>query len=201
MTVRDSTATVAVSLLVLFIQSSESAPLKSRPPDGVVQPEPAPPSGPSKVDTKGRQDPGSDPPQGSRSAPSPPVAEAPLPPPRPPRAEAPRPPAPSPAAAPQASPTLDLTSLEKRLRETSAIGVFTKLSLKNQVDDLMERFAAFHQGRDTANLRALRESYDLLLLKVLSLLQDKDPALAGDIAASREALWKFLTDPTKFAHL
>jgi hypothetical protein len=94
-----------------------------------------------------------------------------------------------------------LTSLEKRLRETSAIGVFTKLSLKNQVDDLLEQFAAFHQGRDTANLRALRESYDLLLLKVLSLLQDKDPALASDIAGSREALWKLLTDPTKFANL
>jgi hypothetical protein len=191
-TVRDSTATVAVSLLVLFIQSSASAPLKYRPADEVVQPGPARPSAPSTVDTGGR---------GPRSEPSPPGAEAPLPPPRLPRPETPRPPAPSSTAVPQASPTLDLTSLEKRLRETSAIGVFTKLSLKNQVEDLLEQFAAFHQGRDTTSLRALRESYDLLLLKVLSLLQDKDPALAGDIAASREALWNLLTDPAKFAHI
>src|SRR6266852_735084 len=44
-------------------------------------------------------------------------------------------------------------------------------------------------------------AYDLLLLKVLSLLQDKDPALARDIAASREALWNLLADPAKFANL
>ena len=70
---------------------------------------------------------------------------------------------------------LDLTSLEKRLRETNAIGVFTKLSLKNQVDDLLERFRTFHEGRGGTTLAKLRESYDLLVLKAMSLLQDKDP--------------------------
>src|SRR6266850_6245305 len=81
---------------------------------------------------------------------------------------------------------LDLKSLETRLRETKAIGIFTKLSLKNQVDDLLEQFRGFHQGRDQATLAKLRQAYDLLLLKVLSLLQDGDPALARDIARSRE---------------
>jgi hypothetical protein len=79
--------------------------------------------------------------------------------------------------------------------------VFTKLSLKNQVDDLLEQLAAFHEGRGRTPFAKLRESYDLLLLKVLSLLQDKDPALARDIAASREALWNLLADPAKFANL
>jgi hypothetical protein len=99
------------------------------------------------------------------------------------------------------STALDLTSLEKRLRETNAIGVFTKLSLKNQVDDLLEQFRTFHQGRDRAALAKLRQQYDLLLLKVLSLLQDKDPALARDISTSREALWNLLADPAKFENL
>jgi hypothetical protein len=101
---------------------------------------------------------------------------------------------------PEEPPALDLTSLEKRLRETKAIGVFTKLSLKNQVDDLLEQLAAFHEGRGQIPLAKLRESYDLLLLKVLSLRQDKDPALARDIAVSREALWNLLADPVKFAN-
>ncbi|PYN25725.1 MAG: hypothetical protein DMD99_07505 [Candidatus Rokuibacteriota bacterium] len=79
--------------------------------------------------------------------------------------------------------------------------MFTKLSLKNQVDDLLEQFAAFHQGRGDVTRAKLREAYDLLLLKVLSLLQDKDPALARDISASREALWDLLADPAKFANL
>jgi len=100
-----------------------------------------------------------------------------------------------------ATPTLDLKSLEKRLRDTKAIGVFTKLSLKNQVDDLLSQFRTFHEGKNTATLTTLRESYDLLIMKVLSLLQDADAALARDIAASREAIWSLLADPVKFATL
>ena len=49
-------------------------------------------------------------------------------------------------AKPQAAAPLDLKSLETRLKETKAIGVFTKLTLKNQVDDLLDRFRAFYQG-------------------------------------------------------
>ena len=50
-------------------------------------------------------------------------------------------------------------------------------------------------------LAELRERYNLLLLKVLSLLQGNDPALAQDVAASREAIWGILADPVKFATL
>ncbi|MBI2460382.1 MAG: hypothetical protein HYV61_02445 [Candidatus Rokubacteria bacterium] len=96
--------------------------------------------------------------------------------------------------------TLDLKSLENRLRETRAIGFFTKLSLKNQVDDLVGRFRRFHaDGR--ATLEDLRERYNLLFLKVLSLLQDDDPKLFRDITASREAIWDLLADPVKFRNL
>jgi hypothetical protein len=91
--------------------------------------------------------------------------------------------------------------LEQRLRDTKAIGVFTKLSLKNQVDDLLTQFRAFHQGRAGAVLTELRERYNLLLLKVLSLLQGSDPVLAQAIAGSREAIWGLLADPAKFATL
>jgi hypothetical protein len=37
------------------------------------------------------------------------------------------------------------------------------------------------------------------MLKVLSLLQSKDPRLAGDLTASREAIWGVLVDPVKFS--
>ena len=81
------------------------------------------------------------------------------------------------------APTLDFASLEARLRGTKAIGVLTKLALKNQIDDLMGQFKQFHQGRGPA-VGTLRERYDLLLLKVLSLLQNDDAALARDVSAS-----------------
>jgi len=106
--------------------------------------------------------------------------------------------APAPVAARPVAPTLDLTSLETRLRGTQAIGVFTKLSLKNQVDDLLVRFRAYHKHQAATTLAELRQSYNLLMLKVLSLLQDSDPPLARDIVASREAIWGILSDPKKF---
>lgn len=100
-----------------------------------------------------------------------------------------------------AAPALDLTSLEQRLRDTRAIGVFTKLSLKNQVDDLLGRFRAFHHGQSPPTLTELRQRYELLLLKVVSLLQDGDAQLASAISASREAIWAILADPKKFAQV
>jgi len=99
----------------------------------------------------------------------------------------------------ETAPTLDVKSLEDKLKETKAIGVFTKLSLKNQVDDLLDRFRAFHHGQRPPTLAELRQPYDLLLMKVLSLLQDDDAPLAHEISASREALWGILSDPAKFA--
>src|SRR6185295_12287450 len=94
---------------------------------------------------------------------------------------------------------LDLTSLETRLKDTSAIGVFTKLALKNQVDDLLDQFRAYYKGQLKTTLAELRKSFDLLFLKVLSLLQDGDPPLAKAVLASREAIWGILSDPVKFA--
>ena len=75
----------------------------------------------------------------------------------------------------------------------------TKLSLKNQVDDLVARFRQFHAGHRPPSLVELRPAFELLLMKVLSLLQDSDRRLASDINASRDALWAFLTDRDKLA--
>jgi hypothetical protein len=106
---------------------------------------------------------------------------------------------PAPDVAKKSSPTLDLTSLEQRLKDTSAIGVLTKIALKNQVDDLLDQFRAYYQGKLKTTLAELRRPYDLLVLKVLALLQDSDPSLASAIVASREAIWGILADRAKFA--
>jgi len=109
----------------------------------------------------------------------------------------------APVAAPKtpAPPTLDIAELKSRLRDTKAIGVFSKLALKNQMDDVLEQFrAAYKTGQKTAPA-ALRQPYDMLVLKVLALLQDGDPALARSVAGSREALWGMLADAEKFRTL
>jgi hypothetical protein len=108
------------------------------------------------------------------------------------------------AAAAAATPNpaaLDLASLEQRLRDTHAIGVFTKLSLKNQVDDLLAQFRAFYAGEQDLTLAGLRRTYELLLMKVVTLLQDDDPGLAGAVSSSREAIWAILSDRNRFSKL
>ena len=104
-----------------------------------------------------------------------------------------------PPAAAGATPALDLTALEQRLRDTHAIGLFTKLSLKNQVDDLLAQFKAFHNGGSRVPLGELRQKFELLLVKVVTLLQDDDPSLAAAVSSSRESIWDVLSDPKKFA--
>ena len=66
---------------------------------------------------------------------------------------------------------------------------------------MLNQFRAFYQGKLNTTLAALRRPYEMLLLKVLALLQDSDPPLAGAIVASREAIWGILADPAKFATL
>ena len=136
----------------------------------------------------------------SRSA-AKPEAPAAKPPAKAPASPAPKEPAPKKESAAPLAPPLDLASLETRLKETNAIGVFTKLTLKNQVDALLDKFREYYQGRIKTTLAQLRQPYDQLLLKVLSLLQDRDPPLAREIAQSREAIWGILSDPDKFKDL
>lgn len=97
------------------------------------------------------------------------------------------------------SPLLDLKSLEKRLKETHAIDVLDKIAFRNEVDDLLSQFRAYYQGTLKTSLTELRRPYDLLVLELLSLLQDRDPPLAAAVVASREAIWVILADPAKFA--
>ena len=103
-----------------------------------------------------------------------------------------------PPGAKKPEPPLDVEALKARLRDTDAIGVFTKLALKNQVDDLLQQFRAHYLSGQKTNVAALRQAYDMLVLKVLALIQDSDPSLARSISGSREAIWGILADPEKF---
>jgi hypothetical protein len=94
--------------------------------------------------------------------------------------------------------TLDFAALGARLRTTKAIGVFTKLSVKNEADDLLAQFRDYYRRQGTATLPDLHRSYDMLVIKLLSLLQDGDPPLATDINRSRAAIWDILSDQRKF---
>ena len=98
----------------------------------------------------------------------------------------------------ETEPPLDVPALKARLRDTNAIGAFTKLALKNQVDDLLQQFRVHHQSGQKTGVAPLRQPYDMLALKTLCLVQDSDPSLARTISGSLEAIWGILADPEKF---
>jgi len=104
--------------------------------------------------------------------------------------------APPPSSTPK--PQLDFNTLVQRLRETSAIGVFTKLSIKNQVDDLLGAFRGYYAGKVPPTLDDLHERYDGLVLKVVTLVQNGDATLASNISASRGAIWDRLSNRESF---
>jgi len=154
-------------------------------------------------------------------APPPPAPEAPAPPsaapaPRgaepaphaallaPPVAE-PAPPAPAPEpeiheAAPPAAPQLSLEELGDRIKATPAIGVFTKLALKNDIDDLVDALRTY-PARKRGDVDALHERYEALVLKLMTLLEDAEPELALALGRSRDRIWSKLVDPVEFAKL
>lgn len=93
---------------------------------------------------------------------------------------------------------MDLDGLETRLRKTKAIGLFTKLELKSQVGELLEDVENYHRARSGMTLDQLQEHFNLLVMKLLVLLEQDDPQLHRDIARARPALWTTLADPDQF---
>jgi hypothetical protein len=198
----------ALSIIVLLIvcasacarkppESPQPAPSAAAPPKSSAPAEPSPPP-PST--SKGKAAPQAANPPATKATPAKPTASAPAKPAKPAPAQAATTPSTT-ARATQANPSLDLTALKEELKSTKAIGLMTKLSLKNQVDDLLDGFRDLYAGKGKATMPQLRQSYDLLMMKVLSLLQDKDKKLASQIVASREVIWGLLADRQKFAAL
>ena len=93
----------------------------------------------------------------------------------------------------------DLDSLVDRVSHSKHLGFLTKISLKQDIDQLLEGIRKYHKGTDEGSLELARERYDVLVHKLIVLLQDKDEILAKSIEDSREKLWAILADEKKFA--
>ena len=88
---------------------------------------------------------------------------------------------------------------EQQIRELAAVKLEKFLDPRGVRSDLLDQFRMYYQGKLKTTLAELRRSYELLVLKVIALLQDADPPLAKSIATSREAIWGILSDPVKFS--
>jgi len=176
---RAGLAACAASALLLFACSgSEPEPETNTPPTDVPAPS-APESG------------------AQNPAPAAPPAAAP-----------PSAPAPSPSPLPEASrpeptpeeATISLQELGARIKATPAIGTFSKLALKNDIDDLIDDLRGYHQHHE-GDLDDLHQRYEALVLKLMALLEDDEPDLALALARSRDNIWSRLVNPVEFAKL
>lgn len=89
---------------------------------------------------------------------------------------------------------IDMETLTSRLKETKAIGFFTKLAIRNDVSDLMDDVKRYRKKSMLATkMKEIRESFEGLLMKIVALLDD-DPELSRDLYVGRESIWKSLLE-------
>ena len=87
-------------------------------------------------------------------------------------------------------PAISMEELVERLKETEAIGVFTKLAIRSDVLDFKESINTYRKKKKLESyIGHLRERFDGLLLKILALLE-RDPPLSRDIQHARESIWR-----------
>jgi hypothetical protein len=89
---------------------------------------------------------------------------------------------------------IDMEILTSRLKKTKAIGLFTKLAIRNDVSDLMNDVKRYRKkSMLAARIKEIRESFEGLLMKIIALLDD-DPELSRAMYVGRESIWKSLLE-------
>jgi hypothetical protein len=89
---------------------------------------------------------------------------------------------------------IDMEILTNRLKKTKAIGLFTKLAIRNDVSDLMNDVKRYRKkSMLDSKIEEIRESFEGLLMKIIALLDD-DPELSRDMYVGRELIWKSLLE-------
>ena len=89
---------------------------------------------------------------------------------------------------------VDFETLEQRIRKTNAIGGLAKLKLSGDINKMVADLKTYHAGGSPHTLEQHREQYDLLYMKVVSQVQDKDPELFDQLCNAWEPLWAELQD-------
>lgn len=93
---------------------------------------------------------------------------------------------------------IDLQLLAKGLKKSKAVGMLEKLKLKSAIEDLVDRFDAYHQGVRRFSMAELQQQYDVLLVRIAAHLQHKDILLHQQLCNAWFLIWEDLSDPLRF---
>jgi len=89
---------------------------------------------------------------------------------------------------------VDFEILEQRIRKTKAMGGLAKLKLSGDIKKMVADLKTYHGGGSAHTLEQHRQQYDLLYMKVVSQVQDKDPELFNQLCNAWDPLWSALQD-------
>ena len=93
---------------------------------------------------------------------------------------------------------VDLEILADMLARTTAVSLFTKLSLKKDINKVLARMEEYHAGQGKFSLEQLEEQYNLLLMKIAAHLQDKDLKTHRHLCNAWLVIWEDLKNPERF---
>ena len=93
---------------------------------------------------------------------------------------------------------VDLKLLAKGLKKSRAVGMFEKIRLKSAIDDMVNRFDAYHGGDRHFSLAELQQQYDVLLMRIATHLQHQDVLLHQQLCNAWLLIWEDLSDPARF---
>ncbi len=89
---------------------------------------------------------------------------------------------------------VDFEILEQRIRKTKAMGGLAKLKLSSDIKKMVADLKTYHAGDSVHTLEQHRQQYDLLYMKVVSQVQDKDPELFHQLCNAWDPLWAALQE-------
>ena len=84
---------------------------------------------------------------------------------------------------------IDFETLEQQVKDTKAVGVMTKLKLSNDINKLLSDLKEYQAGNSPLTLEQHREQYDLLYMKIVTLVQEKDPKLYHELCNAWDPIW------------
>ncbi len=91
----------------------------------------------------------------------------------------------------------DLGALETKIRDTDAIGLFSKISLRYEIWSLIDEMARLHEGKSTVRLDKQKQNFERLIDSAVVMLRQGDISLAEEVEGSRDAFWQILKSPEK----
>jgi hypothetical protein len=95
----------------------------------------------------------------------------------------------------------ELERLIDRVVKTKSIGIFSKLAMKGDAENLWRDLGKYHSGAAGMNIDELDERYHLIVHKLELSIRKRDKDLAQAIADFREPLWQRLENPDSFTIL